>query len=436
MTPTVSLQRRCHVCEDPIRGEIAYTRAVATDGHTRRIYAHPSCFFEDVPTDDQERYRRELLSSIKQDAVERTPPQPRRPDASQPTSSGAPGRTIEPARDGRGDPDTVIDVRGLSKTYPDGTRAVKEVSFSVERGEIFGVLGPNGAGKTTLIGMLGTLVKPTGGEATVAGVDVREDPEDLKPKLGFAMQEVGVDELATGREFLNLQARLYGIGRDEAADRAERLIELFDLTDAADKRIEGYSGGMQRRIDLAGALIHEPEVIFLDEPTEGLDPRGRREMWALVERLNDQLDATILLSTHYMEEADALCDRLAIMDEGEIVVEGTPTQLKGTVGEASIVLAYDGTDAAERVRRAEMLLTQDGLVESVQRSGAELHAYVSDTARAIAPILRELEREGLPPETLTVHSATLDDVYLAYTGRSIEQAERAEDTGAAGEVVA
>lgn len=415
------VERRCHVCQTPIRGDVAYARRVEAEGTSKRIYAHPTCFFEEVPDAERETYRREVFSETK-----RTQATPTRRQENARVRAGE-DRDEPLARGGRAG-DRVIEVDGLEKTYPDGTRAVKGVRFSVQRGEIFGILGPNGAGKTTLIGMLGTLVKPTGGQATVAGIDVTEDPDALKSKLGFAMQEVGVDGLARGREFLKLQARLYGIAKAEAADRAQRLLELFDLTDAADKRIESYSGGMKRRIDLAGALIHEPVVIFLDEPTEGLDPRGRREMWELVERLNRELDATILLSTHYMEEADALCDRLAIMDEGGIVVEGTPEELKATVGEQSIVLSWDRGDPGGRLDAAEALILGDGLAETVQRSGGELHAYVSDPARAIAPLLRGLDHEGLAPESLTVKGATLDDVYLAYTGRSIEQAERAEET--------
>ncbi len=426
--PVVRVQRRCHLCEEPIQGDVVYTRSVQADGATKRVHAHPACFFEHVPEDEQAAYRREQLSEGERQAgstpqaTSATPPRQVR----QGSQSARPVTSRAAAPDG----ETVIEARDLEKTYPDGTRAVRGVSFSVRRGEIYGILGPNGAGKTTTIGMLGTLVKPTGGSATVAGVDVREDPERLKAKLGFAMQEIGVDELASGREFLNLQARLYGIDREDAAERADRLLELFDLEEAAEKRIEGYSGGMKRRVDLAGALIHEPEVIFLDEPTEGLDPRGRREMWQLVERLNRELDATILLSTHYMEEADALCDRLAIMDEGEIVVEGTPGALKATVGEESIVLTYDALGREAHLDRAQALLTSDGIVDSVQRSGNELHAYVSDTARSIPTVLRTLEREGVAPESLSVKSATLDDVYLAYTGRSIEAAERAEDADA------
>jgi ABC-2 type transport system ATP-binding protein len=408
----VPVERRCHLCGEPIEASVAYSRSVRADERTERRYAHPDCFYEQVPEAERSGYRRELAPAESTDGASSTPTE---------TSRETPSPTREPDSEA----ETVIEADELSKTYPDGTRAVEGISFAVRRGEIYGILGPNGAGKSTAIGMLGTLVEPTEGRAVVASVDVREDPGDLKPKLGFAMQEIGVDGLATGREFLELQARLYGLDADEAEQRARELLDLFDLAEAADKRIAGYSGGMKRRVDLAGALIHEPEVVFLDEPTEGLDPRGRREMWELLERLNEDLDATILLSTHYMEEADALCDRLAIMDEGEIVVEGTPVALKRAVGEEALVLAYESRDGEPD--EARQLLAAMALVDRVRRDEHRLHAYVAEPARAIPAVLRRLEAKGLGPSSLTVQSPSLDDVYLAYTGRSIEAAERREE---------
>ena len=193
---------------------------------------------------------------------------------------------------------------------------------------MFGILGPNGAGKSTTMGILGTLVRPTSGSATVAGHDVVKQPREVRRRIGFAMQEVGVDEFATGGELLGLAGRLHGLSRAEAARRTGLLLELFGLRDAAHKRMGEYSGGMQRRVDLASALIHLPPVLFLDEPTEGLDPHGRTAIWESLERLNGELGTTILLTTHYMEEADRLCDRIAIVDHGLIVAEGTPDELK------------------------------------------------------------------------------------------------------------
>jgi ABC-2 type transport system ATP-binding protein len=242
----------------------------------------------------------------------------------------------------RGAPDAgdAIVVDGLAKRYPNGTEAVRGISFRVRTGEVFGILGPNGAGKSTTMGMLGTLVRPTGGSATVAGLDVAEHPRAVRRRIGFAMQEVGVDELGTGRELLVLHGRLHGLSRREASRRAGLLLDLVGLGDAADRRMAEYSGGMQRRADLASALIHLPPVLFLDEPTEGLDPHGRSAIWATLERLNEALGMTVVLTTHYMEEADRLCDRIAIVDHGRIVLEGTPAELKRAAGSMTLEEAY------------------------------------------------------------------------------------------------
>jgi ABC-2 type transport system ATP-binding protein len=221
-----------------------------------------------------------------------------------------------------------IVVDALAKRYPDGTEAVRGISFRVRAGEIFGILGPNGAGKSTTMGILGTLVRASGGTARVAGYDVAEQPREVRRRIGFAMQEVGVDAFATGSELLRLAGRLHGLSRTEVARRTALLLELFGLREAAHKRMAEYSGGMQRRVDLASALIHLPPVLFLDEPTEGLDPHARASIWESLERLNDHLGTTVLLTTHYMEEADRLCDRIAIVDGGRIVADGTPAELK------------------------------------------------------------------------------------------------------------
>ena len=237
----------------------------------------------------------------------------------------------------RGD---AIVVDGLAKRYPNGAEAVRGISFRVRAGEVFGILGPNGAGKSTTMGMLGTLVRPTGGSATVDGYDVAAQPRDVRRQIGFAMQEVGVDDFATGRELLVLHGRLHGLSRREAARRAGLLLDLVGLADAADRRMAEYSGGMQRRADLASALIHLPPVLFLDELTEGLDPHGRSAIWETLERLNESLGMTVVLTTHYMEEADRLCDRIAIVDHGRIVVEGTPAELKRAAGSLTLDEAY------------------------------------------------------------------------------------------------
>jgi ABC-2 type transport system ATP-binding protein len=314
-----------------------------------------------------------------------------------------------------------IVAEGLEKVYPNGTHAVKGVSFRVAKGEIFGVLGPNGAGKSTLIGMLGTLVRPTKGVAKVGGLDVLHNQKQVRQNLGFAMQEAGVDELATGREFLTLQGKLYNVPKDKLATRSAQLLKLFELEAAADKRISSYSGGMKRRIDLASALIHFPPALFLDEPTEGLDPRSRQTMWRILKRLRQQLQTTILLSTHYMDEADKLCDRIAIIDQGKIVVQDTPERLKASVGGASIVLDYP--TAAANIPVAEAALQKAKLGTRLQRTGTSLVVYVSDAAESTPKVLRVLESARASPQTLKIQQPSLDDVYLKYTGRKIEDAE-------------
>jgi ABC-2 type transport system ATP-binding protein len=223
-----------------------------------------------------------------------------------------------------------VQARGLIKTFTGraGTvEAVRGVDLDVYPGEIFGFLGPNGAGKSTTVRMLTTLTSITGGSATVAGVDVASEPDAVRHKIGVALQEAGLDARQTGRELLVLQGRLYGLSRSESRDQAKQLLELVDLVDAADRLIKGYSGGMKRRLDLASALVHRPEVLFLDEPTTGLDPASRIVVWEEVRRINEQ-GTTVFLTTQYLEEADALCNRLAIIDDGRIVVQGTPQSLK------------------------------------------------------------------------------------------------------------
>src|SRR5215207_3598219 len=225
-----------------------------------------------------------------------------------------------------------IVVEGLGKTYRDGTEAVRGVTLRIAAGECYGLLGPNGAGKSTTVGMLGTLIRPTAGHATVAGHDVTADPRAVRRRIGFAMQAVGVDALASARELLVLQARLHGLQRAEAARRTNLLLSLMDLEHVADKRLGGFSGGMQRRVDLAASLIHLPAVVFLDEPTEGLDPRARVGIWETLERLRGRLGVTVVLSTHFVDEAERLCDRIGILDEGVIVAEGSPAALKASTG--------------------------------------------------------------------------------------------------------
>lgn len=347
------------------------------------------------------------------------------PAPSAPAPSGPPRISAPPPRE----PADAIVVEDLVKVYPDGTRAVQGISFRVRRGEIFGILGPNGAGKSTTIGVLGTLVRPTSGRAFVNGVDVTRHRKAVRSMIGFAMQEAGVDELASGREFLVLQGRLYGLSKATIEKRAAELFKLFELEEAADKRIKSYSGGMKRRIDLASALIHFPKILFLDEPTEGLDPRSRIAMWGALRRLRDKLGTTILLSTHFMDEADRLCDRIAIIDQGRIVAQDTPARLKASVGGQSVVLEY-GPAGRAQMETAERLLQQNGSAMRTQRTATELHVYVRDAAEASPRILRALDAGRVPPTSLRIHQPTFDDVYLRYTGRKMEEAEAAAAPGA------
>jgi ABC-2 type transport system ATP-binding protein len=223
-------------------------------------------------------------------------------------------------------PPAAVEARALVKNYGD-VEAVRGVDLSVARGEVFGFLGPNGAGKSTTVRMLTTLLTITSGQASVCGVDVKSDPDGVRHRIGVALQEAGLDPRQTGRELLVLQGRLFGLSGTEAGERARQLLALVDLEDAADRRIKGYSGGMKRRLDLASALVHEPDVLFLDEPTTGLDPASRLTVWDEVRRINGR-GTTVFLTTQYLEEADQLCDRLAIIDDGLIVRQGTPAELK------------------------------------------------------------------------------------------------------------
>jgi ABC-2 type transport system ATP-binding protein len=314
-----------------------------------------------------------------------------------------------------------IVVEELAKRYANGVEAVRGISFRVGTGEVYGILGPNGAGKSTTIGMLGTLVRPTAGRATIAGFDVAAGAKDVRRHIGFAMQEAGVDELATGAELLVLQGRLYGLSRREAARRAQLLLGLVGLDAAANQRIGEYSGGMKRRVDLASALIHLPPVLFLDEPTEGLDPRARVAIWETLQRLNAALQMTVVLTTHYMEEADRLCGRIGIIDRGRIISEGTPAELKASVGGQTLSLRYahdSGPDALARVRNS---LLQHSEVHAVVAADGDLSVDVEDAATVAPELLRFLERKGAAPQALSIKQPTLEDVYLRSTGRSFEE---------------
>jgi daunorubicin resistance ABC transporter ATP-binding subunit len=326
----------------------------------------------------------------------------------------------------------VVDVADLVKVYPGGTRAVDGVSFSVGAGEFFGFLGPNGAGKTTTIRILATLTRPTSGSATVAGLDVTASPGAVRARIGLAMQVAALENLLTGRENLELVGRLHGVPEVELQRRVGELLELMNLTAAARRLAGTYSGGMRRRLDLATALVHRPEVLFLDEPTEGLDPQSRSALWDELLRIN-RAGTTMFLTTHYMEEADRLCGRLAIVDEGRIVLEGTPVALKRAVGadRAEVSLAPESqARAAELVATGPGWLSNTG-VEAVQTTESGLSMTVRDAHAAIPTIVRGLEAAGLVIEGLTTREPTLDDVFLQACGRHIraEAADRPLELG-------
>src|SRR5881227_2746436 len=287
-------------------------------------------------------------------------------------------------------PEHAIETRSLARTFEGGIEAVRGIDLTVVRGEVFGFLGPNGAGKTTTVRMLCTLLPPTAGSAHVAGVDVVADPAEVRRRIGVALQEIGLDPVQTGRELLELQCGLYGLTGRRARARADELLELVGLSDAAGRQIKTYSGGMKRRLDLASALVHSPDVLFLDEPTTGLDPASRLTVWEEVRRIN-AAGTTVFLTTQYLEEADKLCDRLAIIDAGEIVAEGTPERLKAQMGHDVVTLALNGADAAA----TESAVGELAGLERVVAETDQLALYLEDGAGSIAEIVRRLDRGGI-----------------------------------------
>ncbi|HEX2273587.1 MAG TPA: ATP-binding cassette domain-containing protein [Acidimicrobiales bacterium] len=314
-----------------------------------------------------------------------------------------------------------VRAEGLQRRF-NGTTAVENLDLEVAEGEIYGFLGPNGAGKSTTVRMLCTLLAPTGGRAVVAGYDVVADPGAVRLRIGAALQEVALDPKQTGAELLRLQGRLYGL-RGRALDRrVQQLGELIDLGDALDRRIATYSGGMRRRLDLAAALVHNPEILFLDEPTTGLDPISRARVWAEVRRLNHDLGMTIFLTTQYLEEADELAHRVGIIDRGRMVAEGKPDDLKRSVGSDVIVarLEDDAGHAARSVRDIPG-------VRSVEAHGSELVIATDNGPAAISPVAVALAASEAPVRDLTLRTPTLDDVFLELTGTRIEQDDSQED---------
>ena len=309
-----------------------------------------------------------------------------------------------------------IEAKELERTFAGGVRAVAGVDLDVSEGEIYAFLGPNGAGKTTTVRMLTTLLRPTGGTARVAGFDVVADAAKVRRVIGVALQEAALDPLMTGRELIRLQATLHGLPRDDGRRRADALLERVDLTEAADRQVGTYSGGMRRRLDLASALVHSPRVLFLDEPTTGLDPVSRRTIWEEVEQLNDE-GTTVFLTTQYLEEADQLADRVGIIDFGRIVAEDTPRRLKAEIGHPhlEVRLLEDGAERAQEVlaRFGRPLPSRDGALLVELEGGAT----------RVAPVVRALDDAGLSVEALDLAEPTLDDVFVAKTGHHLEPEE-------------
>jgi ABC-2 type transport system ATP-binding protein len=317
--------------------------------------------------------------------------------------------------------DTAILTESLVRDF-DGVRAVDGVDLRIPAGEIYGFLGPNGAGKSTTVHMLCTLLSPTGGRAWVAGYDVATQPGQVRLRIGVALQEAALDPKQTGTELLRLQGRLYGLTRREVAQRVDELAELIDLGDFLDRLVGTYSGGMKRRLDLAAALIHNPEIVFLDEPTTGLDPVSRVQVWSEVRRLNQQLGITIFLTTQYLEEADELAHRVGIIDNGRIVAEGTPTALKKAVGADVIIVRVDGDPGS-----ACSVLEQVRGVQSVEVHGSELVIATESGSATISPVAVALAATEVVVRDLTLRTPTLDDVFLDLTGTHIERDDTEKD---------
>jgi ABC-2 type transport system ATP-binding protein len=311
-----------------------------------------------------------------------------------------------------------IEAHGLVKTYPGDVRALDGLDLEVETGTVFGLLGPNGAGKSTTVRILTTLSRPDAGSARVAGLDVLAEPERVRHAIGVVGQKHGVDPDASGRENLVIQGEFYGITGAQLRRRVAESLERFGLADAAGRRVKTYSGGMQRRLDVAMGLIHRPQVLFLDEPTTGLDPEARAQMWAEIERLARQEGMTILLTTHYLEEADRLASQLAIVDRGRIVARGTPDALKSELrGDTIHVELADGDGAA-----AAAALERVAEAREVALDGRMLRARADNGGAAVPAVLAALEAHGVRATAVTLARPSLDDVYLRYAGRTWEEA--------------
>ena len=321
---------------------------------------------------------------------------------------------------------SIIKTERLTKIYPGGIKAVNNVSFEVEEGEIYGFLGPNGAGKTTTILMLITLLKPTSGRATVCGFDIAREPSKVRESIGYVSQDVAVDENLTGRENLLLQGRFYHLPKDVLEKRIEDVLQMVDLTDRADHLVTTYSGGMRKRLDIAEGLIHRPKILFVDEPTLGLDIQTRHKIWEYIQRLRKEANMTIFLTTHYMDEADTLCDRVSIIDYGQIKVVGKPNDLKSQVGgdivtlrftKATNTLSEEAVGSIRKMPFVENIISTEDSYNIIARNGETI----------IPKIFEAVSRVGAAIESISMKRPTLDDVFLAYTGRAFREEEGSRD---------
>jgi ABC-2 type transport system ATP-binding protein len=313
--------------------------------------------------------------------------------------------------------DAAVIAAGLVRRFA-STTAVDGLDLCVRRGEIYGFLGPNGAGKSTVVRILCTLLKPTAGTACVAGYDVARDPKSVRIRIGVALQDAAIDDRQTGRELLTLQGRLYGLSAAQIRMRLGEVLDMVDIGAAIDRRIGTYSGGMKRRLDLAAALVHNPEVLFLDEPTTGLDPHSRTAVWSEVRRLNRELGMTIFLTTQYLDEADTLADRVGIISSGRLVAQGSPTDLKHSVGHDVIVAEVEGKGSGA----VDSLRCIEGL-DSAWSADGTITVNTSDGPAALGTVAVALGRNGLHIKSLTMRTPTLDDVFMEMTGSRIDREE-------------
>ena len=306
-----------------------------------------------------------------------------------------------------------VEAKNLKKTFKTkqgNVEAVRDVSFKVNKGEIFGILGPNGAGKSTTILMLTTLLRITSGTAKINDLDVEKNDSEVRNKIGIALQDTGIDNLLTARELFYTTARLWGLSKSKSKDRTEEMLNLVGLTEAADRRVKTYSGGMKRRLDLGLSLVHKPEVLFLDEPTTGLDPGSRRVLWDEIKKLRDE-GVTIILTTQYLEEADELANRISIIDEGLVVAEGTPDELKSSIGGDVITLTFGTDDDAIKAQT---------IIENSDIEDNQIRVTVENGAEKIPNILNQLVSKDINVQSVSANKPSLDDVFLKVTGYRLE----------------